>query len=74
VSPSSTDRFDYYLVNGAGSTNNNLFAIVGSSLFTAAVFTYDSQQSSSNQFSIRVQARNKYDLTYEKALTVTVTQ
>jgi len=68
------DVFDYYLVSGEGDTNNSEFSIVGASLFTAApsYFAADAQPEI-NQKSIRVQTRNRYDLTYEKIIILTVT-
>jgi hypothetical protein len=69
-----TDVFDYYLVSGEGDTDNSNFSIVGASLFTAAPSSFaEDAPPEVNQQSIRVQTRNRYDLTYEKIIILTVT-
>ena len=69
-----TDVFDYYLVSGEGDTNNSNFSIVGASLFTAEPIPFAEDATPEvNQQSIRVQTRNRYDLTYEKIIILTVT-
>ena len=67
VSPSPTDVFTFFLASGAGSTNNNEFAISGLSLFTAV------DMPSAGVKTIRIRVQNNYNITFEKALNITVT-
>jgi hypothetical protein len=67
--PDAGATFTYTLVSGTGSDDNALFAIVGSSLRTAFTFDFETETS----FSIRVRSTDNGGLTYEEALTVTVT-
>jgi gliding motility-associated-like protein len=63
------DTFTYALVSGTGSTDNASFSISGASLRTAAVFDFETKPS----YSVRVRVTDAGGLTYEKALTITVT-
>ncbi|MCM0059334.1 MAG: gliding motility-associated C-terminal domain-containing protein [Algoriphagus sp.] len=63
------DTFTYALVSGTGSTDNASFAISGATLSTAAVFDFETKTS----YSVRVRVTDAGGLTYEKALTITVT-
>ncbi|MBL9146645.1 MAG: choice-of-anchor D domain-containing protein [Verrucomicrobiaceae bacterium] len=59
----------YALVSGAGSTDNALFAVNGSTLETAAVLDFEAAATRS----IRVKATDANGEVFEKALVVTVT-
>jgi VCBS repeat-containing protein len=63
------DTFTYALVSGTGSTDNASFAIDGTSLKTAAVFDFETKAS----YSVRVRVTDAGGLTFERALTITVT-
>jgi len=67
--PNTGDTFTYSLVSGTGSTNNSLFAIQNNQLKTNAVFDYETK----NDYSIRVRTTDQDGLSYEKALTINVT-
>jgi gliding motility-associated-like protein len=63
------DTFTYALVSGTGSTDNASFTIDGTSLKTAAVFDFETKAS----YSVRVRVTDAGGLTFEQALTITVT-
>ena len=63
------DTFTYSLVSGTGSTDNASFSIVGSSLNTAAVFDFETKSS----YSVRVRVTDAGGLSFEKAITISVT-
>jgi gliding motility-associated-like protein len=63
------DTFTYALVSGTGSTDNASFAIDGTSLKTAAVFDFETK----NSYSVRVRVTDAGGLTFERQLTITVT-
>jgi len=63
------DTFTYALVSGTGSTDNASFSISGTSLTTAAVFDFETKAS----YSVRVRVTDAGGLTFERALTITVT-
>jgi hypothetical protein len=67
--PDTSSPPTYALVSGEGSTDNASFTIVGNQLRTAAVFDYEAQSS----YSIRVRTTDAGGLSFEKVLTVTVT-
>jgi hypothetical protein len=67
--PDVGDTFTFTLVSGAGSTDNAFFNIAGSSLRTSVAFDFEAQST----FSIRVGVSDGHGGTFEKALTVTVT-
>jgi len=63
------DTFTYSLVSGAGSADNASFAIVGDRLNTNAVFDYETK----NSYSIRVRTTDSFGQSFEKPLTISVT-
>lgn len=63
------DQFTYELVSGVGSTNNSSFQISGSNLKSNEVFDFETKSS----YSIRVKVTDLGSNTFEKVLTVTVT-
>jgi gliding motility-associated-like protein len=63
------DTFTYALASGTGSTDNAGFTIDGTSLKTAAVFDFETKAS----YSVRVRVTDAGGLTFEQALTITVT-
>ncbi|MFM6878461.1 MAG: cadherin domain-containing protein [Microcystis panniformis] len=67
--PDTGNTFSYSLVTGIGSTDNSLFTISGNQLKTNAIFDYESK----NNYSIRVKTTDQGGLSYEKQLTVNVT-
>jgi hypothetical protein len=66
--PDSGDTFTYTLVSGSGSTDNASFAIVGSTLQTAASFNYEAR----NSYSIRVRSTDQGGNYVEKAFVIGV--
>ena len=67
--PDTGNTFSYSLVTGTGSTDNSLFTIDGNQLKTNAIFDYESK----NNYSIWVKTTDQGGLSYEKQLTVNVT-
>lgn len=66
----AVDFHSFSLVSGAGSTDNHRFSIAGSiQLKTAESFNYEVKDS----YEIRVQVRDMSGATYEKVLTITIT-
>jgi gliding motility-associated-like protein len=65
----ANDTFTYTLVSGTGSTDNASFAIDGTSLKTAAVFDFETK----NSYSVRVRVTDAGGLTFERAVTIAVT-
>jgi gliding motility-associated-like protein len=65
----ANDTFTYALATGTGSTDNASFTIDGTSLKTAAVFDFETKAS----YSVRVRVTDAGGLTFEQALTITVT-
>ncbi|GCL44268.1 DUF4347 domain-containing protein [Dolichospermum planctonicum] len=71
---SSTDQdanntFTYSLVTGDGATDNSFFTITGNQLKTNAVFDFETK----NSYSIKVTTTDQWGLSYEKQLTIGVT-
>ncbi|MBD2626098.1 peptidylprolyl isomerase [Trichormus variabilis] len=66
--PNPGNTFTYSLVAGTGSTNNNLFTIVGNQLKSKSVFDYETK----NTYSIRVRTTDQGNLFYEKTLTINI--
>jgi hypothetical protein len=62
------DTAAYTLVSGTGDTDNASFTIDGTALKTAASFDYEAKAS----YSIRVRVTDSGNATYEKALTISV--
>ena len=67
--PDTGNTFTYSLVTGAGSTDNALFAITGNQLQSNGIFNFETK----NSYSIRVRTTNQGGLTFEKQLTIGVT-
>ncbi|WP_242027345.1 Ig-like domain-containing protein [Sphaerospermopsis sp. FACHB-1094] len=68
--PNTGDTFTYSLVSGTGDTNNNSFIIVDNNkLQTKAVFDYETK----NSYGIRVKTTDQGGLSFEKQLTIGVT-
>ena len=63
------DTFTYTLVSGTGSTDNDSFAIDGSTLKTAASFNFEGRSS----YTVRVRSTDAGGLFTEKQVTITVT-
>jgi gliding motility-associated-like protein len=63
------DTHTYTLVSGTGDTDNASFAITGSTLSTAAVFDFETKSS----YSVRVQVTDAGGLSFEKVITISVT-
>jgi hypothetical protein len=69
IDPDTGNTFTYSLVTGIGDTDNALFSIVGNQLQANAVFDYETK----NSYSIRVRTTDQGGLSYEKQLTIGVT-
>jgi hypothetical protein len=69
IDPESADTHSFSLVPGPGSADNGSFTIAGSSLQTNEVFDFEAKSS----YSIRVQATDNGLLSFDKQLTITVT-
>ena len=63
------DTFTFALVSGTGSTDNASFTLDGTSLKTVAVFDFETKAS----YSVRVRVTDAGGLTFERQLTITVT-
>jgi Ca2+-binding RTX toxin-like protein len=66
--PDLANSFTYSLVAGVGSTDNALFAIQNNQLKTRSRFNYESR----NSYRIRVKTTDGGGLSFEKALTINV--
>ena len=66
--PDTGNTFTYSLVTGTGSTDNSLFTIDGNQLKVNGLLDYETQ----NNYSIRVKTTDQGGLSYEKQLTVSV--
>ncbi len=67
--PDSNETFTYSLVTGNGSTDNGSFFISNGVLKTTSALDYETK----NSYSIRVRTTDKAGLTFEKPLTIEVT-
>ncbi|QDV23127.1 cadherin repeat domain-containing protein [Aureliella helgolandensis] len=67
--PDAGDTFTYTLEAGVGDTDNASFTISGSTLTTAAVLDFESQES----YSVRVRSTDAGGLTFEQTFTITAT-
>ncbi|MFJ7669425.1 cadherin domain-containing protein [Lysinibacillus sp. NPDC097195] len=67
--PDAGDTFSYSLVSGAGDNDNNSFTIVGNELRTNSSFDYETK----NSYSVRVKVKDRAGSTFEKTLTIAVT-
>ena len=66
--PDTGNTFSYSLVTGTGDTDNSLFTIDGNQLKVNGLLDYETQ----NNYSIRVKTTDQGGLSYEKQLTVSV--
>ena len=64
--PDTGNTFTYSLVSGTGSTDNALFTISGNQLQSNGIFDFETQ----NSYSIRVKTTDQGGLSYEKQLTI----
>ena len=69
IDPDAGDEHTFTLVPGAGGADNAAFAVVGSTLRTAASLDFETTPTRS----VRVRVTDVLGLSFEKALTVTVT-
>ncbi len=69
VDADSDESFTYVLVDGVGSTDNASFTIDGNKLKTAVSFDHETKSSAS----IRVRVSDSAGTTYEKSLTLSIT-
>ncbi|MBO1057940.1 MAG: hypothetical protein HEQ27_16035 [Dolichospermum sp. JUN01] len=67
--PDTGNTFTYSLVTGTGATDNSLFSITNNQLTTNTVFDYETK----NSYSIRVRTTDQGGLSFEKQLTIGVT-
>ena len=67
--PDTGNTFTYSLVTGTGATDNSLFSITNNQLKTNSVFDYETK----NSYSIRVKTTDQGGLSFEKQLTIGVT-
>ena len=67
--PDAGDTFTYALVDGGSYPDNSSFSINGSTLRSASVYNYENKSS----YSIRVRTTDAGGLTYDKTLTITIT-
>ena len=67
--PDTGNTFTYSLVTGTGATDNSLFTITGNQLQTNAAFDFETK----NSYSIRVKTTDQGGLSFEKELTIGVT-
>jgi gliding motility-associated-like protein len=63
------DTFTFALVSGTGDADNASFTVDGTSLKTAAVFDFETK----NSYNVRVQVTDAGGLTFERAVTIAVT-
>jgi hypothetical protein len=67
--PDTGNSFTYSLVTGTGATDNSLFSITNNQLKTNSVFDYETK----NSYNIRVKTTDQGGLSFEKQLTIGVT-
>jgi hypothetical protein len=67
--PDTGNTFTYSLVAGTGATDNSLFSITNNQLTTNSVFDYETK----NSYSVRVRTTDQGGLSFEKQLTIGVT-
>ncbi|WP_442512185.1 beta strand repeat-containing protein [Novipirellula sp. SH528] len=67
--PDAGDTFTYSLVAGTGDTDNAAFTISGNTITTNSSFNFEAK----NNYSIRVRSTDQGGLSFEQAITVTVT-
>jgi phospholipase/lecithinase/hemolysin len=66
--PDANNTFTYSLVSGTGATDNSLFTITNNQLKTNSVFDFETK----NSYSIRVKTTDQDGLTYQKQLTINI--
>ncbi|MBE9220421.1 SGNH/GDSL hydrolase family protein, partial [Dolichospermum flos-aquae] len=66
--PDTGNTFTYSLVSGGGATDNSLFTITNNQLKTNSVFNFEAK----NSYSIRVKTTDQSGLSFEKQLTIGV--
>ena len=67
--PDTGNTFTYSLVTGIGATDNSVFSITNNQLKTNTVFDYETK----NSYSVRVKTTDQGGLSFEKQLTIGVT-
>ncbi|MCX5983875.1 MAG: DUF4347 domain-containing protein [Nostocales cyanobacterium LacPavin_0920_SED1_MAG_38_18] len=67
--PDTANTFTYSLVTGDGATDNSLFSINGNQLTTNSVFDFEAK----NSYGIRIKTTDQGGLSFEKQLTIGVT-
>jgi uncharacterized delta-60 repeat protein len=67
--PDAGNTFTYSLVTGTGATDNSLFSITNNQLTTNSVFDFETK----NSYSVRVRTTDQGGLSFEKQLTIGVT-
>jgi hypothetical protein len=67
--PDTSDTFTYSLTTGTGDTDNALFTIIGNQLQSNGIFDFETK----NSYSIRVKTTDQGGLSYEKELTLGIT-
>jgi hypothetical protein len=67
--PDTGNTFTYNLVTGTGATDNSLFSITNNQLTTNSVFDFETK----NSYSVRVRTTDQGGLSFEKQLTIGVT-
>ncbi|HEY9706140.1 MAG TPA: cadherin domain-containing protein, partial [Allocoleopsis sp.] len=67
--PDLNNTFTYSLVTGTGATDNALFSISNNQLKANSSFNFETK----NSYSIRVQTKDQGGLTFEKQLTIGIT-
>ena len=66
--PNRRDTFTYSLASGAGDNDNGSFFITGDSLYTLAIFDFETKPSAS----IRIRSTDSGSLTFERSFTIVV--
>ncbi len=69
LDPNEENIFNYSLVAGAGSTDNHLFTIQDNQLLSNTIFDFETK----NLYNIRVRTTDSGGLSYEKELSINVT-
>ena len=67
--PDFNESFTYSLVSGTGASDNSKFIILGNQLIATASFDFETK----NSYNLRVRTTDKGGLSYEKPLTINVT-
>ncbi|MDD1434784.1 cadherin domain-containing protein, partial [Dolichospermum sp. ST_sed6] len=67
--PDANNTFTYSLVSGTGATDNSLFTITDNQLKTNSVFDFEIK----NSYNIRVKTTDQGGLSFEKQLTISIT-